>query len=184
MPRLIGETIMLREYREDDFPEIRKWVNRAETTRFLSSRFWAPQTTMDTRQFLDNMLQSSHNGCNFVIADKQTERYIGQLDLFRLDWKLRCAELGIVIGAEEERSRGIGREALTLLLQYAFDTLGMERVELTVDMDNEQAKRCYERVGFVLEGVKRHAYFRDGIFSDIGILSVLSGEWRDRTKDM
>lgn len=172
---------MLREYRQDDLPEIRKWVNDASTTRYLSSRFWAPQTLLDTQQFLENMLQSSHSGCNFIIADKQDERYLGQLDLFRLDWKLRCGELGMVIGAVEDRGRGLGTEALSLMLRYAFETLGLERVELEVDMGNERAKRCYEKAGFLMEGVKRHAYFRDGAFCDIGMLSVLAEEWFARS---
>ena len=177
MPRLIGEAVILREYRQEDLPEIRKWVNDSETIKHLSTIFWAPQTMTDTREFLDRMLQSSHNGCNFIIADKQDERYIGQLDLFRLDWKLRCGELGIVIGAETERGRGVGVEALRLMLGYAFETLGLERVELSVHMENLRARRCYERAGFVLEGVKRHAFFSNGAFCDVGIMSVLSGEW-------
>ena len=182
MPRLMGETIMLREYRQEDLPEMRKWVNDAETVTFLSSRFWAPQTLLDTQQFLENMLQSSHNGCNFIIADKKDERYIGQLDMFLLNWKLRCGELGMVIGAAEDRGRGVGTEALGLILRYAFQTLGLERVQIEVDMGNEGAKRCYEKAGFVLEGVKRHAYFRDGAFCDIGVMSVLAGEWRERNE--
>lgn len=180
MPKVIGETVVLRDYRQEDLPEIRKWVNDPETTRFLSTRFWPPQTLLDTQQFLENIMQSSLSGCNFVIADKQDERYIGQLDMFRLDWKLRCGELGMVIGATEDRGRGVGAEALGLMLRHGFLTLGLERVELEVDMGNQQAVRCYEKAGFVLEGVKRHAYFRDGAFSDIGILSVLSAEWRQR----
>ncbi len=178
MPRLVGETVMLREYRQEDLPEIRRWVNDQETIRYLSSRFWAPQTLLDTQQFLENMLQSSHSGSNFIIADKRDERYIGQLDLFRLDWKLRCGELGMVIASPEDRGRGVGTEALGLLLEHAFQTLGLERVQLDVDMGNEAGKRCYQKAGFVLEGVKRHAYFRDGAFCDIGMMSVLAGDWR------
>ena len=178
MPRLTGERIILREYRQEDLPEMRKWVNNEDTVKFLSSRFWAPQTLLDTQQFLENMLQSSHNGCNFIIADKEDERYIGQLDMFSINWKLRCGELGMVIAAVEDRGRGVGTEALGLILRYAFQTLGLERVQIEVDMDNAGAMRCYEKAGFVLEGIKRHAYFRDGAFCDIGMMSVLAGEYK------
>ena len=177
MPRVLGDRVMLREYRQEDLPEIRKWVNDSQVTRFLSTIFWPPQTMADTQQFLDRMLESSHAGCNFVIADRQSERYIGQLDLFRLDYKLRQGELGMVIGDGGDRGRGLGAEALRLLLSHAFLTLGLERVELQVDMDNVAARRCYEKAGFVMEGVKRHAYYRDGAFCDLGMLSVLRGEW-------
>lgn len=180
MPSVLGERVMLREYRQEDLPEIRKWVNDYEVTRFLSTSFWPPQTMADTQQFLDRMMESSHTACNFVIADRQTERYIGQLDIFRLDYKLRQGEIGMVIGDGGDRGRGLGTEALGLLLRHAFLTLGLERVELQVDMGNLGARRCYEKAGFVMEGVKRHAYYRDGSFSDLGMFSVLREEWLAR----
>ena len=85
MPRLLGERVMLREYKADDIGDIRKWVNDAETTRYLSTRFWPPQTMVDSEEFLSRMLQSSHSAYNFVIADRGDERYIGQLDMFQVD---------------------------------------------------------------------------------------------------
>ena len=56
--------------------------------------------------------------------------------------------------------------------------LGLERLELEVRMDNAAARRCYERAGFQLEGVKRHAFFSDGAFCDVGIMSILRQEYR------
>lgn len=106
MPRLLGERVMLREYKADDIGDIRKWVNDAETTRYLSTRFWPPQTMVDSEEFLSRMLQSSHSAYNFVIADRGDERYIGQLDMFQVDWRLRCGELGMVIGSASDRGHG------------------------------------------------------------------------------
>ena len=181
MPRLLGERIMLREYRAEDIRAIRSWVNDAETTRYLSTRFWPAQTSVDSEEFLSRMLQSSHNAYNFVIADAKDERYIGQLDLFRLDWRLRLGELGMVIADQSERGHGIGPEALRLLQTFAFRTLGLERLELEVHMDNAPALACYRKAGFTLEGVKRHAFFTDGRFCDIGIMSVLREEYEARS---
>ncbi|MBE5802362.1 MAG: GNAT family N-acetyltransferase [Clostridiales bacterium] len=180
MPRLIGERIMLREYQAEDIGPIRGWVNDVETTRYLATRFWPAQTMVDSQEFLSRMLQSSHNACNFVIADKEDGRYIGQLDLFRLDWRLRLGEIGMVIGSKEDRGRGYGTEALELLQRFAFLTLGLERLELEVHMENQQALRCYEKAGFTLEGVKRHAFYNDGHFSDLGMMSVIREDWEKR----
>ena len=177
MPRLIGEQVMLREYQSEDFSCIRQWVNDASVTRYLAARFWAPQTTVDTQEFLNRMLQSSHNGYNFVIADAADGRYIGQLDMFRVDWRLRQGEIGMVIGSEADRGRGLGTEALRLLIQFAFQTLGLERIELEVHMGNAAALRCYQKAGFVLEGVKRHAYYSDGAFADLGMMSIRREDW-------
>ena len=172
---------MLREYQSEDFASIRTWVNDAQVTRYLSTRFWAPQTTVDTQEFLSRMMQSSHNAFNYVIADAQDGRYIGQLDMFRVDWRLRQGEIGMVIAQEGDRGHGLGTEALQLLTRFAFDTLGLERIELEVHMDNASAIRCYEKAGFVLEGVKRHAYFNDGAFSDLGMMSILRQDGQSRS---
>ena len=181
MPRVLGERIMLREYRAEDIRAIRGWINDEATTRYLSTRFWPAQTSVDSEEYLSRMLQSSHNACNFVIADIKDERYIGQMDLFRLDWRLRLGELGMVIARREDRGQGIGQEALGLLQRFAFRTLGLERLELEVHMDNAAALACYRRAGFTLEGVKRHAFFTDGHFCDIGMMSILRDEYEARS---
>ncbi|MBR4069326.1 MAG: GNAT family N-acetyltransferase [Clostridia bacterium] len=177
MPRLIGERVMLREYQAEDSAAIRTWVNNSEVTRYLSTRFWAPQTTVDTQEFLSRMLQSSHNAFNYVIASAEDGRYIGQLDMFRVDWRLRQGEIGMVIASAEDRGKGYGTEALSLLARFAFQSLGLERIELEVHMDNAAALRCYEKAGFVLEGVKRHAYYNDGHFTDLGMMSIIRADW-------
>ena len=183
MPRLIGSRIMLREYQSEDFASIRSWVNDAQVTRYLSTRFWAPQTTVDTQEFLSRMMQSSHNAFNYVIADAQDGRYIGQLDMFRVDWRLRQGEIGMVIAGAEDRGRGYGTEALELLAAFAFNSLGLERIELEVHMENAAALRCYQKAGFTQEGVKRHAYYNDGRFADLGMMSILREDWLARAKD-
>ena len=99
MPRLLGERVMLREYRAEDIGDIRKWVNDAQTTRYLSTRFWPAQSLVDSEEFLARMLRTGHDAYNFVIASREDERYLGQLDMFRVDWRLRCGELGMVIAA-------------------------------------------------------------------------------------
>lgn len=181
MPRLFGNAIMLREYQAEDISAIRTWVNDESATRYLSTRYWPPQTMVDTQEFLSRMLQSSHNAYNFVIADRESGRYIGQLDMFRVDWQLRVGEIGMVIADAGERGRGIGTEALLLMERFAFRTLGLERLELEVHMQNAAALRCYEKAGFTLEGVKRHAFFTDGQFCDVGMMSILRHEFEQRT---
>ena len=180
MPRLIGERIMLREYQAEDIGSIRQWVNDEQTTRYLSTRYWPAQTMVDSEEFLSHMLQSSHNAYNFVMADKTDGRYIGQADIFRLDWRLRQGEIGMVVGDPAERGQGLGEEALRLLQRFAFRTLGLERLELEVHMGNEAALTCYQKAGFTLVGVKRHAFYTDGAFCDVGVMSVLREEWETR----
>ena len=147
MPRVTGERVLLREYRAEDIGDIRKWVNDPVTTRYLSTRFWPAQTMVDSEEFLSRMLQSSHNAYNFVIADLKDERYIGQLDMFRVDWRLRCGELGMVIGDAGDRGRGIGTY-MNALSVWLLKTHGMKTAYLTTDDWRIPAIKSYLRAGF------------------------------------
>ena len=178
MPNFYGKTILLREYRSEDLNSIRGWVNDRESVRYLSSRYWMPQSQTDVSDFLDHAMRAGSNGAYFVIADPVQETYLGQIDLFSINWKLRSAEMAIVLCSEGTRSKGIGTEAIELMLQYAFATLGLERVELEVATDNARAVHSYQKAGFVLEGVKRHAFMVDGVFTDLAVMAVLAGDWR------
>lgn len=182
MPRLYGKQIMLREYRSDDIAGIRSWTNDQESVRYLSARYWMPQSYADAADFLEHATHAGSNGAFFVIAALEDEAYLGQIDLYTINWKLRSAEMAIVLGAEAQRGKGIGTEAIGLMLEYAFLTLGLERVELDVATENRRAIHCYEKSGFTLEGIKRHAFMLDGEYTDLALMSVLAGEWRVKRK--
>ena len=180
MPHLYGKKIMLREYRRDDLPHITAWVNDMETTKYLSNLFVWPQTVKNSDDFLDMRLCGSRREACFVIADKVTEEYLGQADLMEIDWIDRCATVGIVIGQGEKRGMGIGADALTLLTDYAFLKLGLMRVQLDVYAGNDRGIACYEKVGFVKEGVKRRSRYVNGTYMDVIWMSILREEWEAR----
>jgi len=183
MGYIYGERVVLREYRQSDFAHMRAWVNDTDTTRYLSGIFARPQTEQNTQGFLNIVLAGEDDARRFVVADKKDESYLGQLDLYGIDWHSRHAEVGFVLASEPTRGKGIGTEALKLLLGYAFDTLGLNRVQLEVNAGNKRAIRCYEKAGFVFEGTRRQHIYRDGAFCDMHIMSVLEHEWRERQVD-
>ncbi|MFW6390084.1 MAG: GNAT family N-acetyltransferase, partial [Halanaerobiales bacterium] len=109
MPRIYGDKVMLREYRESDYDNIRKWVNNPEIVQYLSDIFLYPQSEKQTRDFLDNAMKEDWKG--FIIADVKSGDYLGQIDFANLDKKNGVGELGIVIGNEENHNKGYGTEA-------------------------------------------------------------------------
>ena len=178
MPHMIGKHVMLREYRQDDFDHIRKWVNDRATTKYLSAIFWFPQTETDTSEFLNRAMRGAPNAAYFVIADLKDQSYIGQMDIFEINWKIRLGKLGTVIGNEDKRNKGYGAEALRLIIDYAFGILGLERLELDVYAENKRAIRCYEKAGFVHEGTRRHAAMVNGNYADVHMMSVIKEDWQ------
>ena len=75
------------------------------------------------------------------------------------------------------RGKGLADEASRLLLRFAFNTLGLHRVFLQVNVTNQSAISLYRRLGFVEEGILRAASFADGRLVDRLLLSMLSHEF-------
>jgi RimJ/RimL family protein N-acetyltransferase len=183
MPRLLGERIMLREYREGDFASMRTWCNDSEVVDYLSDVFLYPHTESMTEQYLNTVMEADSEQKGFVIAHKDTEAYIGQVDLFRINWKNRSTEMGIVIGNKHDFSKGYGSEAIRLLQQFVFTRLNLNRLQLEVYDYNERAYRCYVKCGFKEEGRLREAYYFKGRYADTIVMSILKSDYeRERGK--
>lgn len=178
MSHVVGRSVTLREYREEDFPEIRAWVNDPEVAQYLSDIFAAAQSETVTQKFFDRVTGSPEpNAFWFVISDTKTEKYLGQIDLVDINWINRRGTLGIVIPNPANRGRGIGREALSLLAHYAFSRLNLHKIELRVFDYNTRAIEMYKRVGFKEEGRLREHIFRAGCYHDTMEMGLLASEF-------
>lgn len=179
MGKLTGTRIILREYRKEDLVYIRRWVNDYDITKYLSNLFLYPHTMHDTESFLNAMIEGKTNMKGFVIADKDTEEYIGQIDLIKIDWPNRIASIGIVIGTKENLGKGYGTEAIKVLQEFAFNKLNLHKLELEVRAYNERAITCYEKCGFIEEGRLRENFYVDGKYTDTIRMGILKREWED-----
>jgi RimJ/RimL family protein N-acetyltransferase len=177
MPHLVGSRIVLREYRWEDLPHIRAWVNDHEITKNLNDIFLFPNTVYETENFLRSMIEGTAASKGFVISDKETLSYMGQIDLHQLDYRNRNAALGIVIGKKDCQGKGYGSEAITLLQRFVFHTLNLHRLELDVYEFNERAYHCYLKCGFREEGRMRQKLYRDGRYWDVIKMAILKEEF-------
>lgn len=181
MPRIVGEKVLLREFRREDIPEIHSWTNDSDIVRFLS---WAvfPQTLRDTERFVETQM-SGEDPMNrgFVIGLVEGDSCIGTTGLINIDWRNRSGELGIVIGKRDYLGKGYGKEAVDLLLGFGFRELNLHRISLQVFDFNDRAIRSYEKSGLVEEGRLREAFYRDGAYHDIVIMAITEDEFRARS---
>jgi RimJ/RimL family protein N-acetyltransferase len=104
---------------------------------------------------------------------------IGSCGFHNFDWRSRAAEVGIFIGDKSCWNKGYGTEVMRLLLQHGFNTLNLNRIALDVYSNNLRAIRAYEKAGFILEGLKRQAIFKNGIYLDVLVMSVLRSDWKE-----
>ena len=176
-PMIAHGSVYLRAAERDDIPRFVSWLNDYRTSRTLGLR--APLSIPLEEQWFERMVASQgKDGYHFVACLVADGRPIGTISLMELDLFNGSAGLGISIGTEEDRNKGHGTDMLRALLGFAFDFLRLERIWLDVYRMNEGARRVYERVGFVHEGVLRHAIFREGRYLDLDRMSILAAEWR------
>ena len=176
-PIIAHGSVYLRTAERDDLPLFVQWLNDRRTSRTLSLR--SPISNASEEQWFEHMLADhGKSRYHFVACLLADDRPIGTLGLFELDLVNGSAGLGISVGDPADTGRGHGSDMLAALLGFGFDSLRLERIWLDVFDFNPRARRLYERVGFVHEGVLRHAGFAEGRFVDIHRMSMLADEWR------
>lgn len=116
----------------------------------------------------------------FAIVLKPSGAVIGTTRIHTIVSKHRSGEIGFTwVGATWQR-RGIGSESKYVLLTYAFDDAGFDRVEFKADVRNEPSCRALERIGAVKEGVLRNYMFSEHAGSrDIALYSIVRADWPD-----
>ena len=113
----------------------------------------------------------------FTIYGRSALRPVGTVVLMSVDYRNRRAEFGIGIGEPEYRDRGYGTETTRLMLDYAFNVVGLHGVMLGVLASNQRVIRTYEKVGFKEIGRRRQSYFSDGRMQDEIWMDRLSSEF-------
>ena len=87
--------------------------------------------------------------------------------------------MGIFIGDEQYRGRGIGKEAIHLILDYGFNYLNLNSIQLSVFAFNERAIACYKKCGFKEVGRLREAYYLNGKYYDKILMDILKSEFNE-----
>ncbi len=172
MAPLEGKKVRLREIREDDLAHIVRWRNDPEILGMLFSH--RPLSEREQREWFEK-LPGDKSRVSFMVETLEGKA-VGQGGFGGIDHRSRLAELGIVIGEREEQGKGLGTEAVQLLLSYGFGELNLHRISLRVLDGNRRALRIYRGLGFKDEGVLREAVYKDGAFRDIVLLSLLECE--------
>lgn len=103
---------------------------------------------------------------------------IGDVALQSINWKNRACDVGLGIAKIENRGKGYGKEAVKIILDYAFNNLGLERVEANTLEPNIPAQKSLEGLGFILEGRQRKAVYMAGKRFDHLNYAVLAEEYR------
>lgn len=179
-PFLIGKRLYLRAPEPKDAALFQRAVSEPSTRQWLMTRF--PLSLKQELEFVDRMNPPGHPSSQviFSIVLKKNHQLIGNMGLVRINWLDRKAETAALIVSDKYRSKGYGAEAKELLLGYAFNTLGLHRIESCAMADNARSLAYLRKSGYIEEGVQRQAIFKNGKWVDLVSFSILESEWRSR----
>jgi [ribosomal protein S5]-alanine N-acetyltransferase len=151
------------------------WLNDPEVTRYLETGVF-PSTMEDLEKFYSRVTSSAADVI-LAVVDRKTDRHIGNVKLGPINWVDRRALFGILIGDRKFWGKGFGEEATRLMVEYGFHRLNLNRIGLAVFEEHRAAVRCYEKVGFKVEGRFREEMFREGGYKDRLWMGLLRSEY-------
>lgn len=174
--KLEGKTIYLSPMSLDDAETYTKWLNDFEVTNGLgnSSKIFTVEVE---NEWLETVLKKGEY--SFAIVDLKTDILLGSCGFNKLDSCRQTGTVGIFIGEKENRGKGIGTEALSLLIEFGFDYLNLNNINLDVYSFNKGAVKCYEKVGFKKYGVRHEVYPLKGKLYDLISMEILKKDYRE-----
>ena len=172
---ITGERIVLRRHVPENLAAFRRWYADADVAR-LTRYQEGPMPATEIDRFFQARVVGP-DSLALAIHVRDDDRLIGTCAFSQLDADNGSALFHITIGEKEAWGLGYGTEATELMLEHAFQRLGLHRVALTVFAFNERAIRAYRKAGFVLEGRARQSIWRDGRYWDELQMSMLDVDW-------
>ena len=151
-PRLI----LRRAVREDAEPMFRNWASDPEVTKYLT---WPPHENVEVTQNLLERWTTEYEKPDYyqwMIVLKEIGEPIGSISVVRQNDRVEEAEIGYCIGSRWWH-RGIVPEALTAVIKYLFEEVGMNRVAARHDPNNPNSGRVMRKCGMEYEGTHRMA---------------------------
>lgn len=169
---MIKNNVELRKITEQDTDNILRWRNKPEVKKNFCIQ--EDLTKEEHTKWFKNKIQTGEVE-QFIIIDRTTNEPVGSTYLRDIDMKNNKAEFGIFIGEDSARNKGIGTDTASLIVEYGFEELKLNKIFLRVFSNNLGAIRAYEKAGFTYEGTaKEDIFLPNGKYQDIVFMSKLN----------
>lgn len=176
LPVLTGSTFTLRELRVEDAPSLFAMLTTEEVSRFISP---PPTTVEGFEKFIlwTHRERQAGNYVCFAIVPDGMDTAVGIFQIRSLDRGFATAEWGFAMGSPFWGS-GLFAEGARLVLDFAFDVVGAQRLEARAAVANGRGNGALRKIGAVQEGLLRRSFLRDGIHHDQALWAILADDWR------
>lgn len=177
-PDLENKRVYLRPLQESDFALLRPVaLANPELFRFMSTFI---KSDDDLKRFIGQALSDREQGKSipFIIIDKKTNTVAGSTRFGNLEEQHKRVEIGWTWLGKEFHNTGLNKAMKYVMLQHAFETMGLNRVEIKTNEHNQRSRRAIESIGGQYEGLLRnHMINEDGTIRNTVYYSIIKEEW-------
>ena len=181
--KLEDERVLLRPLNVTDDEHLLSFALHEQETWQYSSQAALGATGLS--EYITAALEARVTGKEypFIVYDKKTGKYAGSTRFYDIQPQNLTLQLGYTWYGKDFRGTGLNKHCKFLLLQFAFEELGMVRVEFWADARNERSIAAMKSIGCTVEGIMRsNVPTREGGRRDSIILSILKSEWENGVK--
>ncbi|MEL1243923.1 GNAT family N-acetyltransferase [Flavobacterium sp. DGU11] len=173
MVTLKGDTVYLRALEPDDLEFVYRLENNE--TIWEVSNTQTPYSRFLIHQYLENAHQDIYEAKQLRLAICRNGSFdaIGLIDLFDFDPVNQRAGVGIIIEQEDNRNSGIGKAALGLLIEYAFQKLQLHQLYANIAMANVASVSLFTNFGFQLVGIKKDWIRTNNSYADEALYQLI-----------
>lgn len=175
LPTLTGGRLTLRELRRTDAASLVAMLATEEVARYISP---PPSTVQGFERFIDWTHRQRSAGAYvcFAVVPEGMDSAVGIFQVRQLDQAFETAEWGFALGSPFWGT-GIFVEAASLTLEFAFETLGVHRLEARAAAQNGRGNGALMKLGAVREGVLRRSFLRNGVYLDQILWAIVREDW-------
>jgi RimJ/RimL family protein N-acetyltransferase len=166
--RIETQRLILRRFRLEDAEDMyHNWASDPEVTRYLT---WPVHASVEvTKSLLADWVARYEDGgtFNWVMEDKETGKAIGNISVVKLNERTEAADMGYCM-SRAYWGRGLMPEALTAVINYLFDVVGLNRIAACHDVNNPKSGRVMAKASMTFEGILHSAGRNNQGFCDVG----------------
>ena len=180
MPELRTPRLLLRKLTMRDAPDIFRYSKDPEVARHV---LWDPHRSIgDSRAYLRYILRRyrAHEPASWGIVHRETGRVIGTIGFMWIQHDNNAAEVGYSL-AREFWNHGLMTEALSAVIRYGFDSLGLNRIEAQHETTNPASGAVMRKCHMQREGTLRGRLFNKGKYVDVELYAILKKDFKRTT---
>ena len=177
LPVLVGRTVALREMQTTDAPSLFALLTTEEVARFISP---PPSSVDGFERFIQWAARQRAVGSYvcFAVTLAESDTAIGIFQIRSTEPGFGTAEWGFALGSPFWGT-GLFQEGAELVMEFAFDTIGVHRLEARAAIRNSRGNGALRKVGATQEGILRKSFLRNGEYLDQALWTLLDEDWRE-----